>query len=450
MLNEPASSLDDQQPPLPEAETDPHDTPDSALQQQRHALRRMVEEVFTIETEKFPDDEAHRPDGVPILTLKSELLASFYGKLTLDSETAYAQLDAACQPLNMLPVFREEQEKQVIHIIEGRVIPEQGGGWLSLILFVMTVFSVLYVGAMMAINEIGATDLPRALELSENMTAQLWRGLPYAASILLILGAHELGHYFMSRWHGVAASLPYFIPFPISLFGTLGAAIRLREPMRNRKILLDVGAAGPLAGLIFALPILFIGLATSHVGTISGEGLVEGNSILYALAKIITFGRFLPDGSSDVFVNQLAWAGWTGLFVTGLNLIPLGQLDGGHIIYSLVGFRARYLYYPVIISVALLAAFASPALMLLLLLLIFLGRFYARPLDDITPLDRRRRALAVFTLVVFCLVFVPIPLSQYTAEGTQIIPGSSAHLIAVTGLVLAWQAHHRQARRRLL
>ena len=171
---------------------------------------------------------------------------------------------------------------------------------------------------------------------------ELWRGLPYTIAILLILGSHELGHYFAARHHKLAVTLPYFIPAPfISLIGTFGAFIQLREPMRNRKVLLDVGAAGPLTGLVFAIPILLIGLATSQVGPIQPGGMVEGNSLLYALAKIIVFGRFLPNGSVDVYVNQLAWAGWTGLLVTALNLIPIGQLDGGHILYSLIGERAR-------------------------------------------------------------------------------------------------------------
>jgi membrane-associated protease RseP (regulator of RpoE activity) len=278
-------------------------------------------------------------------------------------------------------------------------------------LFLATVLSVLFVGTIQAIGEIDRTDPFRANQILNELPLNLWRGLPYAVSILLILGAHELGHYFMTRRHGAAASLPYFLPFPLPPFGTFGAAIRLREPIRNRKMLFDIGAAGPLTGLIFAIPILLIGLATSDTLPIT-SGLIEGNSIIYALSKIIVFGHYVPDGTVDVYVNQLAWAGWTGLLVTGLNLIPVGQLDGGHVLYSLAGKQARKAYLPVIAGMILLMILFPGGLIVFTILIIFLGNFHATPLDDITKLDKRRRNLAIFTLIIFALVFVPVPLTQ--------------------------------------
>src|SRR5690606_30091955 len=129
--------------------------------------------------------------------------------------------------------------------------------------------------------------------------------------------------------------------------------IRLRQPMKNRKVLFEIGAAGPIAGLIFAIPILLYGLSTSPLAPL-GPGMVEGNSVLYAIAKFLVFGEWIPSARVDVLVNQLAWAGWTGLFVTGLNLMPIGQLDGGHILYSLIGERAKVMYYPAIAGLAAL------------------------------------------------------------------------------------------------
>jgi membrane-associated protease RseP (regulator of RpoE activity) len=160
-------------------------------------------------------------------------------------------------------------------------------------------------------------------------------------------------------------------------------------------------------------------------------GMVEGNSIAYALAKIAVFGEFLPNGQNDVFVNQLAWAGWTGLFVTGLNLIPLGQLDGGHVMYALLGRRARALFYPLIAGLAVMTVLSGGALIFILLLLILLGRTYAVPLDDISKLDQRRRRIAIFTLVIFLLVFVPVPLSVSSGPSTPVNPDNVAPLLSL-------------------
>lgn len=466
MLNEPASSLNDESSDVRRPRNvrffgeDPASTDEEIEGGALTTVRAAVETVLLVEAEEFsPQRGGRRPEpppatlpDTPAMSADSRLIARFQGRLLGDSEAAYTRLDALLLPLDMLPLFRREDKKDVVYVVAGRVQPVTGGEWTSLILFALTVLSVLYVGTEMALSELAASNRALAEQILARINAdglaligEFWRGLPYALSIVLILGAHELGHYFMSRRHRVAASLPYFLPFPFGIFGTFGAAIRLREPMRNRKMLLDIGAAGPLAGLVFAIPILLYGLATSQVQPIPPAGMVEGNSILYALAKIVTFGRFLPDGEVDVFVNQFAWAGWTGLFVTGLNLIPLGQLDGGHIIYSLIGTRARRLYYPILIAMMLLTALSGGALLLLLALLFFMGRVYAVPLDDITPLDNRRIGLAILGLVIFGLVFVPVPLTPY-GQSAQSNPGASIGLQAV--IALAWLGQWWRARRR--
>ncbi|MEO0564350.1 MAG: site-2 protease family protein, partial [Chloroflexota bacterium] len=365
-------------------------------------------------------------DEAVMLTPHKEHLRIFEGRLMIDSEAAYAQLDEALAPHDQFAVFRNTTDDQPnapheIHILTGRITPAEGRPWVNLALFIATLMSVLYVGALYGINglpEAQALDLIYEITLGDEVVGvaprlgALWRGLPYAISLMLILGAHELGHYFAARHHKHSVSLPYFIPLPIGL-GTMGAVIRSREPMRNRKVLIDVGAAGPLAGMVFAIPILAIGLLTSDVQLISGEGLREGNSLLYAFMKIITLGQFYPTATEDVFINQMAFAGWLGLFVTALNLIPVGQLDGGHVVYSLFGIRARRLYYPVLIGMILLTITTAGGgtWFIWVLLLFFLGRVYAPPLDDITPLDPPRRYMAIGTLVLFVLVFVPVPFS---------------------------------------
>ncbi len=438
MLNEIASTREDRpvvrivQVPVSKAEL---------LQNE---LRQQVATVMDIQTENFVEPSAGE-EAQPVETglgLKSHLVATFEGRLLGESEAAYNQLDEQLIPLNHMPVFRQTEvapneysaeSPHTIHVITGRVNPEPRPWWPNALLFIATLFSVLMVGTDLAITTINDTDPVLAAELGNRVLLELWRGLPYALSLLLILGAHEMGHYFAARRHKLAVTLPYFIPMPLpglTMIGTLGAFIQLRQPMRNRKMLFDVGAAGPLVGLIFAIPILLIGLSHAQV-SMTQPGIVyiyEGDSLMYAMAKTVIFGQFLPSGGYDVMItsSQLAWAGWTGLLVTALNLIPIGQLDGGHVLYSLLGEKARRLYYPLLIIMGLLALISNMWLLWVVLMLFF-GRIYATPLDMITPLDKRRRWLAIFTLVVFVLVFVPAPLTEHMSDDSPISPRNSAY-----------------------
>ncbi len=317
---------------------------------------------------------------------------SYAGKLKVDSETAYEQLDRVFAPQDHhVLLTTNEQGEHVVIALKGRVNPKPRPVWPNAVLLVLTVLTLLFTGA--------------------DQSFEIWRGLPYAISVLLILGAHEMGHYFAARRHHVSVTLPYFIPMPLSFFGTLGAFIQLREPMRNKKVLFDVGVAGPLVGMVFAVPILILGLATSKVEPLPKDEpyAMEGNSLFYAAAKYTIFGELLPSNDKDVYINQMAKAGWTGLFITGLNLIPLGQLDGGHVVFTLLGRRVQYLYFP-IVTVFLILSFANSMWLLWTLLLFFLGRLYAVPMDTVTELDRRRRWIGYAAMVLFVLVFVPNPL----------------------------------------
>jgi membrane-associated protease RseP (regulator of RpoE activity) len=194
----------------------------------------------------------------------------------------------------------------------------------------------------------------------------------------------------------------------------MGAFIQLKAPVKNRRALFDIGAAGPLAGLVFAIPILLYGLYISPVEALpSGPYMLEGNSVIYALLKILVKGQFYPTATHDVFLSSFAWAGWVGLLVTGLNLLPVGQLDGGHVSYVLFGSKARYFFWPVIIGLAALSLLTGAVTWLIWIALLFaFGRRHAEPLDGVTKLDSKRKALAIFTLLLFFLVFVPIPLQS--------------------------------------
>ena len=354
------------------------------------ALRRDIANLFIIydTTLDYPDKGYVR----------------FRGRFLISPTECFDELRRRFERHGYTPTVSEDGDRVAL-IALPVVFDHPKSRWIiNLVLFIATLLSTLFVGA-----SYGAE--------TADQVWQIWRGWPFAASILLILGAHELGHYFAARHHNVPVTLPYFIPMPLSLFGTLGAFIRLQGPVSNRRALFDVGAAGPLAGLFFAIPILFYGLATSPLGPISPGGIFEGNSILYVLAKYAVFGQLLPGGGVDVYLNQMAWAGWVGLFVTGLNLIPVGQLDGGHVAYALFGKQAQRLFWPAIIGLALIVlysylqgAFTATWILWIFLLLMF-GRVHARPLEDISDLDPRRRALAVFTLALFFFAFVPFPLS---------------------------------------
>lgn len=421
MLNEPASSRDER--PFVRSVV-PEETFEDGL---ATSMRAMVADVLAIEEETFQHQGEDEDVPVAMRAMGSQVTARFTGRLLLDSEKAYERLDGQFTTIDHIPLFREENGRHVIIALQGRINPMPRAWWPNLLLFLATVVSVLLVGTMLAVQEINVTEPRRAEAIIDNLLANLTLGIPYAVSILLILGAHELGHYFAARRHNLAVTLPYFIPVPPlflfgipidSPFGTLGAFIQLRQPMRNRKMLFDVGAAGPLAGLLFAVPILFIGLANARVDTIPPGAVyqAEGDSIIYAFAKIVTFGKYLPDNGDDVVItsSQLAWAGWTGLLVSALNLIPIGQLDGGHILYSLIGERARWLYYP-LLAVMVALVFITEVWLLWVILLLLFGRIYATPLDMITPLDKPRRAVGIAALAIFLLIFVPTPLMTMRA-----------------------------------
>ncbi len=209
-------------------------------------------------------------------------------------------------------------------------------GWqqwrLPLLLFAATLVSTLHVGASMA----GAP--PRGGLLHVLAPARLARGWPFAGPLMAILLSHEMGHYVMGRLRGVDVSPPYFVPVPFFLMGTAGAVIRIRSRIRSPNALFDVGAAGPLAGLLVALPVLVYGLATSPVEPLkpsAGGYLVEGRSLLYLALLRLVKGP-IPDGS-DILLTPTAFAGWAGLLVTAINLLPVGELDGGHVAYAMFG-----------------------------------------------------------------------------------------------------------------
>ncbi len=254
----------------------------------------------------------------------------------------------------------------------------------------------LYVNVSLLVLTIASTWL----------TAGLW----YCIAIISILMAHEMGHYLMCRKYGVPATLPYFIPFPIANpFGTMGAVISMKGYIPDRKALFDIGAAGPLAGLVVSLPVVYFGLQASQVidSTAAADaGLKLGESLLFKGLSLLALGA-LEEGK-DILLHPLAYAGWAGLFVTALNLLPIGQLDGGHVAYALYGENAKYVTYLFLLSLGILALIYNGYALLFALLVLF-GRRHPPPWDDHTALDASRRRLGYLIFIIFVLSFTPIP-----------------------------------------
>jgi membrane-associated protease RseP (regulator of RpoE activity) len=286
-----------------------------------------------------------------------------------------------------------------------------------------------------------------ALLFAATCASTFFAGGPvFAATLMTILLTHELGHYFTARRHGIDVSLPYFIPMPLGI-GTLGAVIRMRAPIARRDALADVGASGPLAGLAVAIPALVVGLLQSEVTVVPAgqQTLVEGNSLLYLGLKLAVKGLILPQGAPggpqlDVQLSPMAFAAWVGLLVTFINLIPIGQLDGGHVAVALfgndyervagwlhrclvlvgggvffyLGMQARHAGRGPWEAIAYGASGAVPWAIWAVLLAImrrFSARRYHPPVDG-QPLSRRRQILCLITALAFILLFTPIPMRE--------------------------------------
>ena len=378
-----------------------------------------------------------RIDDITLGRDDQEYLYRYRGLLTApDSAAAYDQLADSLSPYGLMPLFRKEENGgHLILIVESLATPNPSNPRTNIILFLLTVLSVMLAGV----------DIPSSVPIPKDsigglllIVQYIWTGWPFALSLLPILLAHEFGHYFASRFHKTATSLPYFIPLPFSPIGTMGAVIQLKELPKNKRILLDIGIAGPLAGLVVAIPVLLFGLSQSKIGPIlsTPNSFLEGNSILYLFAKFAIFHQLLPapasydtlppvlhwlvyfftgmpapTGGTDVLLSPVAWAGWVGLLVTALNLIPAGQLDGGHVIYTLLGGQRLRSFLPTIMVILAVLGIFSISWWLWIVILNFFGRITDEPRDQITELDPARRVLAIFGILVFLLVFMPVPLS---------------------------------------
>lgn len=269
---------------------------------------------------------------------------------------------------------------------------------VNLVLFLITILTTLLAGAIME----GANPFAHPLDLL--------KGVPFSVTLMVILGFHETGHFLMARKHNVDATLPYFIPAP-TIIGTFGAFIKMRSPVTRRQALLEIGAAGPICGFLVATPALFIGLKLSEVVSLSEAiGIQLGDSLLMKIASALIFPNL--EVGQDILLHPVGFAAWIGMLVTMLNLLPIGQLDGGHIAYALLGDKYPYVAWGALIA-TLALSFVSLNWLVWGLLVFFLVRVKHPPIyDDNSPVTLREKLIGLASLVIFILTFIPVPFKQ--------------------------------------
>lgn len=367
-------------------------------------VRAVVAMVLTI------DDESE-------LRRFENFALTFHGRLQVEPGEAFQLLSTRLEPLGFTPFLQREGNADVVVAVQGLLAtPEQdkGGGplrrlarvsgrspaWLHGILLIATIASTMYAGAFLLANN-GTASLG----------AVIAAGGPFALALLLILGVHEMGHYVAARYHQVKVTLPFFIPLPIpGSLGTLGAVIFIRSPLQTRRSLFDVGISGPLAGLVVALPLFVIGLLLPPIDFGAPINLVFRGVGVPPLLDLI--GRPVVEGSLSraILTHPVALAAWFGILLTALNLLPLGQFDGGHVAYALVG-RWAWPLAGLVFTGLLLAGFLFwPTWLIWAFMAGLTGLRHPPPHDDITQLDLRRKIVGWATVIIFFLIVMPQPI----------------------------------------
>ena len=273
-------------------------------------------------------------------------------------------------------------------------IPERR--WLPVLLFAATALTTTYAGAIQQ----GIDPFKQPLGLLS--------GLPFSITLMAILMVHEMSHYFASRTHKVPSTLPFFIPAP-SIIGTFGAVIRMKGAIWDRRALLDIGASGPIGGFLLALPALIVGLTLSKVVTGTGGegGIILGDSLIMLLLEKLVMGSLPVD--ADIILHPIAFAGWIGMFVTSLNLLPVGQLDGGHIAKALYPNQFDIIARTVHFGLIIMGIYFWQGWLIWALMLMIIGVRHPPVLLPHISLDNRREKMGYVALAIFVLTFVPAP-----------------------------------------
>jgi membrane-associated protease RseP (regulator of RpoE activity) len=371
-----------------------------------------------------PFDNTSNATNLDIELLKTEIGKYFpfydvrYGKDTavffcnIDKETLEEKFDTLRKSLSekgYIPMLRKERGEDAIYVIkktEKKVRPI----WVNILLLVATITTTILTGSLLSLGYLDAWSLSNPMDLFkfENL---LNGAIYFSFPLMSILIVHEMGHYFISKKHGISTSLPYFIPVPPILgfnIGTFGALISSRDPMPNKKALFDVGISGPLAGFIVAIPVTAIGIATADIVKIvpieqlpKGEVIFGSSLLIDILANLI---RDIPQGYS-IDINPILFAGWVGLLITSINLLPAGQLDGGHIFRAVLGDKQKYVGW-IAIFIMVLTGWWFFAIIILFLM----GMMHPPPLNDETEIDIRRKLLFILAIFMLILCYIPFPI----------------------------------------
>ncbi len=341
-------------------------------------LRAELWDVFTVHT--IAEDE-------------QDASVTFVGRLQQDADHVFRVLKQRFSRYGYTPLLRRLHGQDAIIAVPGAIRPYRGSRLvLPILLLLATMATTTIMGSLL----VGANPLRDPQEL--------WWGAAFAFGLLSILGVHELGHYLLARYHGVAVTLPYFIPVPFGL-GTFGAFIQLKSPVENRRALFDVGVAGPIAGALVAIPLFIIGLTRSPLVVAPGHGGLGRSLLVDALIQLI---RPHPPGYA-VMLHPLALAAWFGLLITGFNLLPAGQLDGGHIAYAILGERARWITAITLLILIAMGSLYWSGWYIWALFVALTGLTHPAPLNDITPLNGKRHLGALLALGLFALTFSAAP-----------------------------------------
>jgi membrane-associated protease RseP (regulator of RpoE activity) len=336
--------------------------------------------------------------------------AAFFCRIDKESlEEKFNSLRKSLKEKGYIPMLRYEKGEHIIYVTK-KPTRKDKPIWINITLMVATIITTIFTGSLLYAGYFDIWTIPNPMDVI-NIKNLFFGTVLFALPLMSILFVHEMGHYYISKKHGVSTSLPFFLPIPPILpgfnIGTFGALISSREPIPNKKALLDIGIAGPLAGFFVALPITIIGIATSDIiisPQISSGETALGSSFLFTILGHTIHN--IPYGTNFVInMNPILFAGWVGLLITSINLLPAGQLDGGHIFRAVLGEKQKYAGW-----IAIFIMIFTGWLFFAFIIIFMMGMLHPPPLNDDTEVDLRRKMLFFVALAILILCFIPYPI----------------------------------------